>query len=106
MEKRQLTSEPTLDASPAAQPGRVRAISARELMEMDFSNVPLNPHPYGEWLTASGDHVLFDRSHEPLWIKHPDGSVERADRNAWIRDIVKERHFWFDWEHPNYSAVT
>jgi hypothetical protein len=107
MKHRQSTSTGLACASPAVHTlGKFRSISARELIEMDFSNAPVNPHPYGEWRTATGDRVLFNRSYEPLWIKHPDGSVERADPNAWIKNIAEERHFWFDWEHPARSAAT
>jgi hypothetical protein len=73
---------------------------------MDLSHVPVSPWPYGEWKTSNGDQVLFNRGYAPLWIKHKDGSVERADPRAWINGIVKQRHFWFDWEHPNRCQKT
>ena len=35
--------------------------------------------PYGVWFTADGDEILHDRKYRPLWRKHPDGTVARAD---------------------------
>jgi hypothetical protein len=73
---------------------------------MDLSNVPVSPWPYGEWKTSDGSLVLFNRSYSPLWIKHPDGSVERADPKAWIKGIVKQEFFWWDHEHPDRCPKT
>ena len=35
--------------------------------------------PYGVYFTPGGDEVVHDRLYRPLWRRHPDGRVERAD---------------------------
>jgi hypothetical protein len=51
---------------------------------------------YGQWTTADGTEVLFDRKYRPKWRRHPDGTVEPADPSEWIDDIVQENWFYTD----------
>jgi hypothetical protein len=51
--------------------------------------------PYGEWVTADGRAVLFNRRYLPLWQKRPGGAVERADPSEWVT-FKGERWFYRD----------
>ena len=48
--------------------------------------------PYGEWRTADGRVVLFNRHYRPLWELRPDHSIAKADPNEWI---AWETQRWF-----------
>jgi hypothetical protein len=49
---------------------------------------------YGEWTTADGTVVLFDRKYRPRWRRTPDGIVTPADPSKWIDDILQEAWFY------------
>jgi hypothetical protein len=51
---------------------------------------------YGQWTTADGSEVLFDRRYRPRWRRTPDGTVEPADPSQWIEGIVQENWFYTD----------
>jgi hypothetical protein len=51
---------------------------------------------YGQWTTADGTVVLFDRKYRPRWRRKPDGIVEPADPAQWIEGIVGETWLYTD----------
>ena len=48
--------------------------------------------PYGEWRTADGRVVLFNRRYQPLCALRPGHSIAKADPNEWI---AWETQRWF-----------
>jgi hypothetical protein len=51
---------------------------------------------YGQWITADGTVVLFDRKYRPRWRRTPDGTVTPADPSQWVDGIVQESWFYSD----------
>jgi hypothetical protein len=51
---------------------------------------------YGQWVTADGTVVLFDRKYRPRWCRNSDGTIRRADPSKWIDNIVHESWFYTD----------
>jgi hypothetical protein len=51
---------------------------------------------YGQWTTADGTDVLFDRKYRPKWCRKPDGTVTAADPLGWIDNIVRVSWFYTD----------
>jgi len=68
-------------------------LSLADIKKLDPISLPPTD-PYGIWRCADGTEVLFDRSYCGIWIKHPDGSVERtAD---YPDNVVHQELFWCD----------
>lgn len=51
--------------------------------------------PYGQWTTADGTKVLFDRWYCALWERSPAG-VTKPAKNIWVENIETESWFFDD----------
>ena len=77
------------------EPTLNRAVSYRELLAMDFSDVPPDPRLYGVWSCKDGRQVAFNRDYVPLWERYPGQPAKPASDRP--RDIIGEaEYFWID----------
>lgn len=57
--------------------------------------------PYGMWMTAAGEWVLFNRRYQPFMTRSPDGKISGCDPERWVADIVICYYFFYDGCTPN-----
>jgi hypothetical protein len=51
--------------------------------------------PYGKWTCADGREVVFNREYQPIF-QRKDGVVSHADRNEYVKNIVKTEMYYDD----------
>lgn len=55
--------------------------------------------PYGKWTCENGREVVFNREYQPI-AQRFEGVVSYADRNEWVKQIVKAEMFYDDSNDP------
>jgi hypothetical protein len=61
--------------------------------------------PYGKWKCADGTEVLFNRDYRPIWKRHPNGTVEAADPDEWVK-FTSQEYLFGDHNTPDGNRET
>lgn len=52
--------------------------------------------PYGMWVTAAGEVVLYNRKYQPFMSRPHNGQVRGCDPTRWVEDITMRYYFYND----------